>query len=50
VPIDWYAVTGRWDRKAGLHVGVDSKRLWETIVQKLPEMNRKAEELLKRQS
>jgi uncharacterized protein with HEPN domain len=50
VPIDWCAVTGKWDRKAGRHLGVDSKRLWETIVQKLPEMNRKAEELLKRQS
>ena len=49
-PIDWRAVTGKWDRKAGRHVGVDSKQLWETIVQKLPEMSRKVEELLKSQS
>jgi uncharacterized protein with HEPN domain len=48
-PIDWCAVTGKWDRKAGRHAGVDSKQLWETIVQKLPEMNRQAEEQLKRQ-
>ncbi len=50
VPIDWRAVTGTWDRKAGRHVSIDSKQLWETIVQRLPEMSRKVEELLKRQT
>jgi len=50
VPIDWCAVTGKWDRKTGRHVGVDAKQLWETIAQKIPEMSGKAEELLKRQS
>ncbi len=50
VPIDWRAVTGTWDRKAARFEGVDSKKLWETIVQKLPEMNKKVEELLKGQS
>ena len=49
-PIDWRAATGTWDRKAGRHLGIDSKQLWETIVQKLPEMSRKTEELLKSQS
>ncbi len=50
VPIDWCAVTEKWDRRTGRHVGVDPKQLWKTIAQKLPEMNRKTEELLKRQS
>ena len=48
LPIDWQAITGRWDRKTGRHVGVDDKVLWETIVEKLPDMSRKAEELLKK--
>ncbi len=47
-PINWRPVTGTWDQKAGRHVGIDSKQLWETIVWKLPEMSRKVEELLKR--
>ena len=46
-PIDWLALAGRWDRQAGRHVGIDSKILWETIVQKLPGLNEKVEELLK---
>ena len=50
VSIDWRAVTGTWDRKAGRHVGIDSKQLWETIVRKLPEMSSKVEELLKTQT
>jgi uncharacterized protein with HEPN domain len=49
VPIDWRAVTGTWDGKAARYEGVDSKQLWETIVQKLPEVNKKVEELLKSQ-
>jgi uncharacterized protein with HEPN domain len=49
VPIEWSAVTGKWNLEAARHVGVDSKQLWETIVQGLPELSRKAEELLKRQ-
>jgi uncharacterized protein with HEPN domain len=48
--IDWRAVTGKWDRKAGRHVGFDPKQLWETIVEKLPEVSRKVEDLLKRQN
>jgi len=44
------AVPGKCDGKVGRHVGVESKQLWETIVQKLPEMSGKAEELLKKQS
>ncbi len=47
VPIDWQAVTGTWDLRSGRHVGVDPKDLWETIVQKLPEMRRRVDELLK---
>jgi uncharacterized protein with HEPN domain len=47
-PIDWRAVTGTWDRKTGRHVGIDSKKLWDTIVQKLPEISKEARELLKR--
>ena len=49
-PIDWPTVTGRWDRKTGRHAGIDTKQLWETIKQKLPEVSRKVEELLKSQS
>jgi uncharacterized protein with HEPN domain len=49
-PIDWPAVTGRWDRQAGRHAGIDTKQLWETIKQKLPEVSSKVEELLKSQS
>ena len=49
VPIEWSAITGKWDLEAGRHVGVDRKKLWETIVQGLPELSAKAEELLKRQ-
>ena len=49
VPIDWRAVTGRWDPQAGRHVGVGLKHLWETIARKLPEMRRKVDELLKGQ-
>ncbi len=49
-PIDWRAVTGRWNQEAHCHVGFDPKKLWETIVQKLPEIGSKAEELLKSQS
>jgi uncharacterized protein with HEPN domain len=48
--IDWPAVTGTWDRQAGRHVGIDTKQLWETIVQKLPEVSRKTQELLQSQS
>ena len=47
--IDWRAVTGAWNREAGRYDGVDVKQLWETIVQKLPEINKKVEELLKSQ-
>jgi uncharacterized protein with HEPN domain len=47
-PIDWSAVTGKWDREGGKHVGIDSKVLWETIVNKLPGMGEKVEELLKK--
>ena len=50
VPIDWRVVTGTWDRKAGRHVGIDSEQLWETLVQRLPEMSRRVEELLKGQT
>jgi uncharacterized protein with HEPN domain len=49
VPIDWRAVTGRWDPQAGRHVGVGLKHLWETIARELPEMRRKVDELLKGQ-
>ena len=49
-PIEWPAVTGTWERNAGRHVGVDTKELWETVIEKLPEMSRKTEELLKSQS
>jgi uncharacterized protein with HEPN domain len=31
-------------------VGFDPKQLWETIVERLPEVSRKVEELLKRQT
>jgi len=48
IPIDWRLTTGRWDQKAGRHVGIDMKGLWETIVQKLPEIGRKADELLRK--
>lgn len=47
-PIDWRVVAGRWDPQAGRHVGVDAKILWETIVNKLPGMSEKVEELLKK--
>ncbi len=49
VSIDWHAVTGHWDRHAARHVGFDQRKLWETIVQKLPEMSAKIEEMLKGQ-
>ena len=48
VSIDWGALTGKWDRKAGRYVGIDAKQVWETIVHKLPELSKKAEEILKR--
>ncbi len=47
VPIDWRNVIGRWNREAGRHVGIDLRKLWETISQKLPEMKRRTEALLK---
>ncbi len=50
VPIDWRAVTGKWDWQARRHVGIDTKELWETIVWRLPEMSRKVEGLLKRRA
>jgi uncharacterized protein with HEPN domain len=46
VPIDWRSVIGKWDRDAGRRVGIDPRKLWDTIAQKLPEMNRKIEALL----
>jgi uncharacterized protein with HEPN domain len=49
VPIDWRAATGTRDPQAGRHVGVDLKHLRETMAQKLPEMRRKVDELLKGQ-
>ncbi len=48
--IDWHAVTGEWNPKTGRHAGLDLKALWETIRQKLPEMSRKIEEVLKREN
>ncbi len=48
--IDWPAVIGTWDRNTSRHLGVESRKLWETIKQKLPEISRKTEELLKSQS
>ena len=48
VSIDWNALTGKWDRKSGRYVGIDAKEVWETIVHKLPELSKKAEEILKR--
>ncbi len=50
VPIHWRAVTGTWDRKAARYEGVDPKQLWETIVQKIPQLHSQVEELLKSQS
>ena len=49
LPVDWSAVTGKWDRKTGRYVGIDAKEVWETIVHKLPELSKKAEEILKRE-
>ena len=49
-PIDWRAITGKWDGNAGCHVGFDRKQLWETIVQTLPGIGEKIQELLKGQS
>ncbi len=46
VQINWRAVTGRWDWHTGRHVGLDVRQLWETIVQKLPQVRNKVEELL----
>ncbi len=46
-PIEWRAITGKWDGRTGRHVGLDLKQLWETIVLKLPEMHAKIQELLK---
>ena len=45
-PIDWHAITGRWSAQRRMHVGFDLTRLWETIVHKLPELRKTAEELL----
>src|SRR5271157_5677049 len=47
LPIDWRAVTGRWNPQEGRHVGFDPRKLWETIVQKLPELRKMTQELLK---
>ena len=47
LPIDWHAVTGRWDPQERRHVGFDPRKLWETIVQKLPELRKMTQELLK---
>ena len=47
-PLDWDALIGKWNRKAGEFDGVDAKRVWETISQTLPQWNGKVEELLNR--
>jgi len=47
LPIDWHAITGRWNPQKRRHVGFDPRRLWETIVQKLPELRKMTQELLK---
>jgi uncharacterized protein with HEPN domain len=47
LPIDWHAVTGRWNPQERRHVGFDPRKLWETIVQKLPEIGKMTQELLK---
>ena len=47
VPIDWRAIIGKWDRDSGRRVGINPKKLWDTIVQRLPEMSRSVEEALK---
>ena len=47
LPIDWHAGTGRWNPHERRHVGFDPRKLWETIVQKLPELRKMTQELLK---
>jgi len=46
LPIDWNAIIGRWNPHKRRHTNFDPKRLWETIVQKLPELVRMVQELL----
>ncbi len=45
--IDWDALIGKWDRRGGRHVGVDVRKLWETIVHRLPAVSKQIEGLLK---
>ncbi len=47
-PIAWLPVTGSWNGKVGRFEGVDAKRVWEMITQRLPEWISKVEELLKK--
>jgi|SRR5271157_6094628 len=47
LPIDFHAVTGRWDPQRRRHVGLDPRKLRETIVHKLPEVRELMHELLK---
>jgi len=47
LPIDWHAVTGRWNPQERRHVGFDARKLWETKVQKLPELGKMTQEPLK---
>ncbi len=45
IPIDWLAVTGKWDEQKARRVGIDSGKLWSTIVNELPQMSRQIEEV-----
>jgi len=47
LPIDWQAVTGRWNPQERRHVGFDRRKLWETIVEKLPKLTTMMQEPLK---
>ncbi len=44
-PIDWLAVTGKWDGRKARHAGVDSGKLWATMVKEFPQMSRTIEEV-----